>query len=114
MPHRIETRQRDHDSPRIAKRARLSLSGTELALDEFDRSMKTTRRRTRPPTGFIPLKDLAPRNDPKGGAARKAVFGERPPVSGTDGEQPRPDVEVQAERRQKPAQDRNRKKGEPT
>jgi hypothetical protein len=33
--------------------------------------MKTGRRRTKPSSRFVPLRDLAPRNDPKGGAAQK-------------------------------------------
>jgi hypothetical protein len=74
--------------------------------------MKTGRRRTKPSPGFVPLRDLVPRNDPKGGSARKAVFGERPPVTETQDKQPFQDVP--AERRRKPGHDRNSKRGETT
>jgi hypothetical protein len=72
--------------------------------------MKTGRRRTKPSPGFVPLRDLVPRNDPKGGSAQKTLFGERPPVPETEKKQPFQDVP--AERRQKPGHDRNRKTGE--
>jgi hypothetical protein len=74
--------------------------------------MKTGRRRIKPSPGIVPLKDLVPRNDPKGGSAQRTVFGERPPVSEIEEKQTFRDVP--AERRQKPDHDRNRKKGEPT
>jgi len=74
--------------------------------------MKTGRRRTKPPPGVVPLKDLAPRSDPKGGAGQKTVFGERPPVP--EAEEKQHIQEVSTERRQKPGHDRNRKKGETT
>jgi hypothetical protein len=73
---------------------------------------KTGRRRTKPSTGFVPLRDLVPRNDPKGGSAGKTVFGERPPVLETEDKHPFKDVP--AERRQKPGHDRNRRGGETT
>jgi hypothetical protein len=74
--------------------------------------MKTGRRRMKPSAGFVPLRDLVPRSDPKGGAAQKAVFGERPPVT-EDKEQSR---EIPVEQRLASVQDhaRKRKKGETT
>jgi hypothetical protein len=67
-------------------------------------------KKTRKSSGFVPLKDLAPRSDPHGGAARKAVFGERAPVPETaDKESLR---EAAAERRNKT--NRKRKKGDTT
>jgi len=74
--------------------------------------MKAGRHRTKPPSRFVPLRDLVPRSDPKGGTAQKTVFGERPPVS--EAEEKQHIQEVSAERRQKPGHDRNRKKGETT
>ena len=73
---------------------------------------KTGRRMKKPSTGFVHLRDLVPRNDPKGGSAGKTVFGERPPVSETQMKQPVQDVP--AERRRKPSHDRNRKRGDTT
>ncbi len=70
---------------------------------------KPRRRRKEPSPGFVPLRDLVPRNDPKGGAAQKTVFGERPPIPKTEEEPPFKDAP--AERRPKPGHDRHRKKG---
>jgi hypothetical protein len=71
---------------------------------------KTGRHRTKPSPGVVPLRDLVPRSDPKGGAGQKTVFGERPPVCETEDKQPFKDVPV--ERRRKPGHGQNRKKGE--
>jgi hypothetical protein len=73
--------------------------------------MKTGRRRKKPSPGFVLLRDLVPRNDPKGGASQKTVFGERPPVPETE---ERLYHESPTERRQKPGHDRHQKKGERT
>ncbi len=73
--------------------------------------MKKGRRKTKTPPGFVALRDLVPRNDPKGGSAGKTVFGERPQILETEDNHPLKDVP--AERRQKPGHDRSRKKGEP-
>ncbi len=74
--------------------------------------MKTGRRRTKPSPRFVPLRDLVPRIDPKGGSSQKTVFGEPPPVSAREEKQETQDVPT--ERRQKPGHGRNRKKGEAT
>jgi hypothetical protein len=39
------------------------------------------RGKGRKPGGVVLLKDLVPREDPKGGAGTKTVFGERPPAT---------------------------------
>jgi hypothetical protein len=74
--------------------------------------MKTGHRKKKPSPGFVPLRDLVPRNDPKGGSAGKTVFGERPPVP--EAEETHPFKDVPAERRQQPGHDRNKRKGETT
>jgi len=71
-----------------------------------------SRRKSAAPKAFISLKDLVPRNDPKGGSAQKTVFGERPPVFDTNEKQPSQDIP--AERRQKPGHGRNRTEGKTT
>jgi hypothetical protein len=73
--------------------------------------MKTGRRRTKRSPAFVALRDLVPRNDPRGGAAQKTVFGERPVAGTNDGQ---PIQEVAAERGQKPGYGRNKRKGERT
>jgi hypothetical protein len=74
--------------------------------------MKTGRSRTKPWPVVVPLRDLVPRSDPKGGSAQRTVFGERPPITVSEEKQHVQDVPV--ERRQKPGHDRDRKRGETT
>lgn len=69
-------------------------------------AMKSGRRKTKLP-GFVPLRDLVPRNDPIGGSARKTVFGEPPPVRDPDDEPPF--QEPPLERRRKPGHERRGK-----
>jgi hypothetical protein len=74
--------------------------------------MKAGRRKAKRSPAFVALRDLVPRNDPKGGATQKTVFGERPAVS--EAEEKDPIHEVPAERRQKPGHGRNKRRGEVT
>ena len=69
--------------------------------------MKKTHK-ARQSSQIVPLKDLAPRSDPKGGTARKAVFGERILIPETAEKELLRDAS--AERRHKT--DRKKKKGE--